>query len=414
MKLSKNSTKLISFLLDTKHNKNTKLTTKTENILKLIYHDIMESYVYLNKKKTSLMYHVETKKIHNAYEISKPTNFSYKSFPEQVRKHIDENIVSQLTYTFSLFERNIKIHFITEEKNESAVYNKHMDMIFMWLYILNKHASKTCSNRLVVYLYFTSLEKRIPSNISVLDEIHINSAFTSTCPKDSEIVIFRKEEWFKVFIHETFHNFGLDFSDMDDEICKAKILEIFPVDSDVNLYESYTEVWAEIMNACFCSFSFLKKPDEEMFMQGVEMFCSLERKYSFIQMVKTLQFMGLTYKDLYSEKRESQMLRTLYKEKTNVLSYYVIKCIIMNDYQRFLSWCQINNSSLFQFKKTNKQLLEYCKFIERSYKSRMMMEEVNHSEVFLKRIENENEHNKDKYDSYYLLTNMRMSICELV
>jgi hypothetical protein len=407
MKLSKNSTKLISFLLDTKHNKNTKLTTKTENILKLIYYDIMESYVYLKKKPG--MYHMETKKINNAYEIPKPNNFSYKSFPEQVRKHIDENIVSQLTYTFSLFERNIKIHFI--EEKESIAYNKHMDMIFMWLYILNKHASKTCSNRLVVYLYFTSLEKKIPSNISILDEIHINSAFTSTCPKDSEIVIFRKEEWLKVFIHETFHNFGLDFSDMDGEICKAKILEIFPVDSDVNLYESYTEVWAEIMNACFCSFSFLKKPDEEMFMQGVEMFCSLERKYSFIQMVKTLQFMGLTYKDLYSEKRESQMLRTLYKEKTNVLSYYVIKCIIMNDYQRFLSWCQINNSSLFQFKKTNKQLLEYCKFIERSYKSRMMLEEVNDSELFLRRIENED--NKDKYDSYYLLTNMRMSICEL-
>lgn len=407
MKLSKNSTKLISFLLDTKHNKNTKLTTKTENILKLIYHDIMESYVYLNKKKTTLMYHVETKKINNAYEIPKPNNFSYKSFPEQVRKQIDENIVSQLTYTFSLFERNIKIHFITEEK-ESIAYNKHMDMIFMWLYILNKHASKTCSNRLVVYLYFTSLEKKIPSNISILDEIHINSAFTSTCPKDSEIVIFRKEEWLKVFIHETFHNFGLDFSDMNDEICKTKILEIFPVDSDVNLYESYAEVWAEIMNACFCSFSFLKKPDEEMFMQGVEMFCSLERKYSFFQMVKTLQFMGLTYKDMYSEKRESKMLRTLYKEKTNVLSYYVIKCIIMNDYQRFLSWCQINNSSLFQFKKTDKHLLEYCKFIERGYKSRMMLEEVNDTEMFLKRIENE-----DNSDSYYLLTNMRMSICEL-
>jgi len=405
MKLSKNSTKLISFLLDTKHNKNTKLTTKTENILKLIYHDIMESYMYLKK---SLVYHVETK-INNAYEIPKPNNFSYKSFPEQVRKHIDENIVSQLTYTFSLFERNIKIHFIEEKNIESniAVYNKYMDMIFMWLYILNKHASKTCSNRLVVYLYFTSLEKKIPSNISILDEINVNSAFTSTCPKDSEIVIFRKEEWLKVFIHETFHNFGLDFSDMNDEICKAKILEIFPVDSDVNLYESYAEVWAEIMNACFCSFSFLKKPDEEMFMQGVEMFCSLERKYSFIQMVKTLQFMGLTYKDMYSEKRESQMLRTLYKEKTNVLSYYVIKCIIMNDYQRFLSWCQINNYSLFQFKKTDKHLLEYCKFIERGYKSRMMLEEVNDTEMFLKRIENDNS------DSYYLLTNMRMSICEL-
>jgi hypothetical protein len=57
-------------------------------------------------------------------------------------------------------------------------------------------------------------------------------------------------------MHETFHNFALDFSDMNSQstICKERILSIFPVNSNVNLYEAYTEFWAEFMNALFCSY----------------------------------------------------------------------------------------------------------------------------------------------------------------
>ena len=132
-----------------------------------------------------------------ASQISKPQNFNSNSFPEIVRKHIDELTMSEITYHFSLYGRNIKIHFIVEDNNielEIETYNKHVDSIIMWLYILNQYASKQCASSLVVYLYFTSLEKRIPnSNIFILDEINVNTAFTTTCPKDSEIVVFRKE-----------------------------------------------------------------------------------------------------------------------------------------------------------------------------------------------------------------------------
>ena len=52
--------------------------------------------------------------------------------------------------------------------------------------------------------------------INVLEPININGGVSNVCVKNSlsEIVIFRREEWFKVLIHETFHNYGLDFSDL--------------------------------------------------------------------------------------------------------------------------------------------------------------------------------------------------------
>ena len=212
--------------------------------------------------------------------------------------------LTELTFTFSLFSRNITLHFIVEdEKPDVETFEKYVDAIYMWIYILSSYASKRCSNSLVVYLYFTSLEKSLPSsNVETLDELNVNTAFTTTCPRDSEIVVFRKEEWFKVLIHESFHNFALDFSDMNNSHAHKCILDIFKVNSNVNLYESYTEFWAEIMNALFCSFYTLKnKRDIDQFLSNSEFFINFERTYSYFQLVKALDFMGLTYEDLYSK-----------------------------------------------------------------------------------------------------------------
>jgi hypothetical protein len=284
----------------------------------------------------------------------------------------------------------------------------------MWLFILNEYASKQCASNLVVYFYFTSLEKRLPnSNIQILDENNVNTAFTTTCPKDSEIVVYRKEEWFKVFIHESFHNFGLDFSDMNNEECTSRILDIFPVNSNVNLYESYTEFWAEIINSLFCSFATLKnKNNLDDFLSNSEFFINFERTYSFFQLVKTLNFMGLTYKDLYSKNEKSKVIReNLYKEKTNVLSYYIIKTILINNYQSFLGWCKLNNFSILQFKKTSSNQLEYCKFIENNYRTKSMLNGIVESQHFINNVQDQKP--KTKQNLQYILSNLRMSICEL-
>ena len=88
----------------------------------------------------------------------------------------------------------------------------------------------------------------------------------------------------------------------------------------MNLYESYTEFWAEMINALFCSFFSLKnKNDVESFLSNSEFFINFERTYSFFQLTKALRFMGLSYTDLYSKNIHRKALReTLYKEKTNV------------------------------------------------------------------------------------------------
>ena len=416
MKLSKNSKQLMLFFTKNNHINKVKQTKQTNLIIAELYNHIYKAYKYLNEnKKTGNYYYITTKKIISATQISKPHNFNSNSFPELVRKHIGELTMTEITYTFSLYNRNIKINFILEEDNielKIETFNRYVDMIWIWLYILNQYASKTCANTLVIYLYFTSLEKTLPrTNIYTLDEINVNTAFTTTCPKDSEIVIFRKEEWFKVLIHETFHNFSLDFSDMNNNEANNYILNIFKVKSDVNLYEAYTEFWAEIINALFCSFfSLNNKNNIKEFLSIFEIYINFERTYSFFQLIKTLDFMGLTYKDLYSNTEHSIILRdNLYKERTNVLSYYIIKTILINNYQDFLYWCKSNNFSLLQFKKTITNKLEFCKFIEKNYKTTSMLNGIAQTNQFFydlnKKIKRPNLN--------YILSNLRMSICEL-
>jgi hypothetical protein len=165
-----------------------------------------------------------------------------------------------------MFNRNINIIFITEDDNIETLidtYNNYVDYMLVWLYIADIYSSKKCVKQLKIFIYHTSLLKILPdTNIEILNQNNVNTGFSRTCPSDSEIVIFRKEEWFKVFIHETFHNFGLDFSSMNVIPCNEMILKLFPVNSEVTLYEAYTEFWARIINALFCSFINMKNKND--------------------------------------------------------------------------------------------------------------------------------------------------------
>jgi len=427
MKLTKNSLSLMTFFIKNNCINHTNPTKKTILILKQLYHEIKAANAFIQNKKNkegTSFYKLVITKLLSSKQIPKPQQFNATSFPIEVRKQIDEHICYDLSYTFSLFNREIVIHFLVEDKNPELhlnMYNEYANKILIWLYIVNEYSSKKCSTKLTLFIYMTSLKKELPNtNISILDKINVNTAFTYTCPVVSEIVIFREEEWLKVLIHETFHNFALDFSNMNTTICNEKILSIFKVKSEVNLFEAYTEFWAEIMNAAFCSFYLLQnninkndKDLEEEFLSNCDFFINFEKTYSFFQMIKTLNFMGLKYKDLYSNSKNSELLReTFYKEKSNVLSYYIIKLILLNNYQGFLSWCNKNNFSLIHFKKTTGNLIEFCNFIEKNYKTTSMIEGVECMEHFFNKYKKKVS-KKQLQEDDFLLKNMRMSICEL-
>ena len=123
--------------------------------------------------------------------------------------------------------------------------------------------------------------------------------------------------------------------------------------------------------------------------------------------------MGLNYNHLYKKDNLSYHLKkTLYKENSNVLSYYIITLILMDNYQDFLLWCNINNTELLQFKNTKKNLEKYCNFIETNYKSKSIINGVECTTKILSMAKLALASKKNK-DLNYLLNNLRMTVCEL-
>ena len=418
MKFTKNSKALMKFFLEQKCINNVPQTKKTQHILQRLFHEIKTAHHYIEtikKREGVKIYKLAITKISSIHQIPKPTQFNADSFPTIIREHIDENSAYDLSYTFSLLDREINIHFIVEDEDVELYideYNAYLEKIYIWFYLINDYSSKECAKKLTIFLYLTSLKKELPtSNVHILDQIHVNTAFTYTCPVVSEIVIFRKEEWFKVLLHESFHNFALDFSDMNTNECTKRMLDLFPVDSKVNLFEAYTEFWAEILNCVFCSyFSMKNKEDINEFLEACDFFINFERTYSFFQLTKILHFMGLTYKNLYLKNSELER-NTLYKEKTNVLSYYVITLILLNNYQGVFEWCDKNNLSLLQFKKTTSNLNKFCLFIEKNYKTKGLLDGISCMQKLLNRL-HYNDRVKGK-NMKFILNNMHMSICEM-
>ena len=331
-----------------------------------MYNDIKNGARYvLNMKKQPV---VDDSEINLVSQIPYPETFSSSSFPPQIRDHIDSFSNYQITYQAKDFGRTVTFYFICEGETKINIeqYVEYANRMMIWFYILNEYAAIKCSKHLKVYFYMTSLKKELPkNNLEIIGWDNANSAFTSGCRTASEIIIYRKEEWFKVFLHETFHCFGLDFADMNMNECNKKIKKVYHIKTNIELYESYTETWAEIWNICFCSFLTIKNwKDTNEYLKLCHKLISAEIKFSAFQCVKVLAFMGLTYDNLVGKTQNDKDLSfTLYKENTNVFAYYILKLGLLYNYDKFYEWCKTNNTSIIQFKKTPKNLEKFCNFV---------------------------------------------------
>jgi hypothetical protein len=275
--------------------------------------------------------------------------------------------------------------------------------IYLWLYVADKYASKSCSNTMNLHFYFTDHMKRLGSiDLEALDMIHVNTAFTSSCSKETDIHLFRREEWFKVFIHETFHNLGFDFSEMDCSNIDKHMNTLFPLNNTFKIYESYCEMWAETVHILFLLF--LKGYDKSNVISKFETILQYETVYSVFQCVKMLNHYRITYDQLTNKSSPiSKKAREKYIEKSPVFSYYVIKTIFLLSWNDFMEWCLNNNQNLLQFNKTSTTQMSFVNLIAQLHKSEKVLSNIAFMENWFKV-------NKQGNHDPYIMRNMRMTL----
>jgi hypothetical protein len=364
--LSNTSSSMISFLNCNDYNYED-INDKTKNVLKDFYDKFNDSISEINNISINDGFVKINKEINN---FVKPKDFNI--IPELLQNDINTNLIYQTIYKYNIFDKEITI-YINEETYNIEEYNECVKRMMILFSVYLKYATTKCSNKLSIFLFFSKMEKTLPEYGEQMERHNLNNAFTYPCVSNSELVIYRKEEWFKVFCHESMHNLGLDFSSTNDTVSKDLILQIFPIKSNVRLYEAYTETWAKIMNCIFSSiYEYTDNFDE--FINRFDYLICKERVFVILQTVKILNYMGLKYQDLYdtnSAKRDK-----LYYEKTYLISYFVINAILLNNYQEFINWCITNNINVLQFDNENyekKQIL-FCKFIKDYHKTEMIIE----------------------------------------
>uniref|UniRef100_A0A6C0B276 Uncharacterized protein n=1 Tax=viral metagenome TaxID=1070528 RepID=A0A6C0B276_9ZZZZ len=320
---------------------------------------------------------IEGKKAFSKTAINKTfnTNTNKNSdtyIPLEIRESIDKRKKIRTDYAFSIHGRNISVSMYHFQSTSNAILNKYINRIFIWLYTALHFAPMKCSQNMQINIYFTNKNKNLPIARSPLNQNHANTAFTTSCSANTEINIFREEEWFKVLIHETFHCLGLDFSEMDKTRSNQLILKLFPVKSDVRLFETYCETWAEITNVMFISFFSTRNNDIEKMLQKTEIMLYYERLFSLIQCTKVLRHFGLTYEAIHTKSKQSEN----YKEETQILSYYILKSIYMFYHNDFIEWCLLNNGSTLNFKKTEENIEKYAEFIQQHYQKQEFLDTI--------------------------------------
>lgn len=337
-----------------------------QSILTSLYNDIYQANETIFKDGCFQSTLVETKA-----NFKEPEDRNSRYFPAHIQKYINENEQYQLIFTCSnVAQREIQVVFTLFDEKDREMYTQYVRMMYIWLHICGKYANRDCTETLNVFIYPTPFSKKLPSSTATtIGPEHINTAFTMACAKNGQIIIFREEEWFKVFLHETFHSYGLDFATNDHAGLKNVLREIFPINSDFDIYEAYTETWARIINCAFCSFNALpakNKRDQKGFLLNFNFCLEMERMFALYQCIKVLGFMGLNYKDIYN-KQNSVYLRGLYKEKTHVFAYYILTAIFLNDRQGFMLWCKKNNTVLLRFNATPDTFKSFEAYISSVY-----------------------------------------------
>ena len=89
--------------------------------------------------------------------------------------------------------------------------------------------------------------------------------------------------------------------------------------------------------------------------------------FSVFQMNKILNHCNLEYTDLFDKNVNSKTKCKNYKEDSYVISYYIIKAILLFNINDFLKWVLLFNKSI-KFNKSSKNIMNFGYFIENHFK----------------------------------------------
>jgi hypothetical protein len=269
-----------------------------------------------------------TKMNHLPNEYLKDNNFT--------SKHIKDVIFKKLVFSYKITcDNNTIIYFTSKEiKNTNNIPPIILHMCKI-IHLLKSLFNRKYSQKII---YFETMEKKeFPKQKMALGPNEVNSGLTFLdFDTNGEIILYRKEELLKVLIHELIHSNLIDEKLITSAVSK-QFSNLFCVDYKVLLNEAVTETLANIINLFYIHI-YCKFPKERL----NDMF-KMELLYSDYICNKILNYYSIpSINDII---KNNQMCKVNFPQKTNVLSYYILKNILLKNYMEFgnlLNKCSSN------------------------------------------------------------------------
>lgn len=397
-----------------------KYNAKYISILKMFFMNIQKAHESYRKHKRSINMNHEY--IESNSQISQVVEkMSNKYFAESIESYIMEKTEMKSSYTMHVHDKTIVVHFYTfshhtkSDRKYKTLLQSYVKKIYTWFYIILLYTKTSISacKTLNLEIFLTPFAKVLPkSNIDILGPYHVNSGFTYGCEQDSTIYIYREEEWFKVLCHETFHNLHLDFHTMNMGEVQHLLQRIFPIKTELLLYESYCEFWATIWNTIYFVYDDITVHSNnshitfDTFSSGYFKAIESEKLFSCFQAAKVMIHNGLNYQTFIS-KNVSETSKRVYREKSNVFAYYVIKSMFLYHDGNFLDLLNDTNKNIMHFESSYYNMREICRFVEKFHNNRDFIETISLFERILFYFTETEEHQKQQNNIY---TTMRMTL----
>jgi hypothetical protein len=249
----------------------------------------------------------------NVMDTNTLTNSRF--FSKEVLNYVQKHLVNCLVINCG---SNTQIHFFTEHTTPNSVPEDVIGILNNICKIVLIMRRLFHNERYLKIQYFDcKLKKLFPKKKgAILTENNCNSGLSYVT--NYYMIVYRREEFRRVMIHEIFHSFLGDYSLIDIEHNK-NLSKYFCLkdDDNININETYTESLATIINLLFIM---LENGDPESKLD--DMFRN-ELAYSTLVMLSILRHYG--YTSIEELKRVDGKKCKILPQKTSVFNYYILK-----------------------------------------------------------------------------------------
>ena len=287
-------------------------------------------------------------------------------------EYIDANInnCSMICYENTINGQTFTFNFIIYDKTKINIkkLNNCVKAMLLFLQVIinitnnkkvstnsekvsEKVSTNICnSNGLQLNIFMTHFVKKFELYTNkVIGAININTGLTYPCQKTGEIYIYRKHEFFKVFLHETLHSYNVDnllHMNYESNSNFQSLIKTFNIAPSANSYkkiglnEAITEFWAFIIHTfiyCYNNSSNFSK-----LLGHFERFYKIEVSHSFFQVAKILHVNKLNYTQFLTTITKNGTV--LYNETSHILSYIFFKSLLIYNVENVII------SNIFNFR----------------------------------------------------------------